>query len=243
MTKIVTVHYTDTQPGNTTISSGPLFQTTTVAPSGMKSAITATTGMLKCVRVPLLSEGFLSQLVVTQVSGSDLDFDVELLTSGMLYPVGESAFNASPSGVIELFRVVSKQTVAAGGTLDISPDTELGWPFRNVDGDYTNNQRYLYLVIKPTYIVGAVTKVAVTDDVVTITAVGHPFSPGDEVIISGLSEYPEFNGTHTIIDVPTNDTFTFALEHADLAEDDDVGTAIRVDDTTWDAMLMAHSNN
>ncbi len=242
MTKIVTVHYTDTQPSSTTISSGPLFQTSTVAPSGMKPAITITGGNRYCVRVPFLSEGFLSQLVVKQSTGTSLAYVVELLMSGMPYAAGSSSVATPATGTIQLFRVIPQQAVLAGSTLDISPDTELGWPFRNVDGDHTNNQRYLYLVITPTYVSADITLVSLTDDVVTITAVGHPFSEGDSVTISGLTAYPFLNGTYTITSVPSADTFTFDLEHDDVAEDDDIGTA-SVAETKWNAMLMAHSNN
>lgn len=150
MGKIVTAHYTDTQPSATTVQSGPLFATGSVTPSGMYAAVSITGTKLKSVKVPLLSEGILKQLVVKQSSGTAAAFVVELLMSGMPFPPGEQAVAAAAVGTIELFRIIPQQSTTSGNTLDITPDTDVGWPFRNSDGDHTNNQRYVYLVIKPT---------------------------------------------------------------------------------------------
>lgn len=157
MSKIYTVHYTNVQPGNTTINSGPLYRTTTVAPSGMKPAIVIAAGNLECVRVPFLSEGFISQLLVKQTGGTGVGFTVELLSSVVPFAVGEVAVATAATGTVELFRIVPQQTATSGNSVDITPDTDYGWPFRNVDGDYTNNQRYIYLVIKPTGAAGSTT--------------------------------------------------------------------------------------
>ncbi len=150
MGKIVTAHYTDTKPSSTTIKSGPLFQTSTVSPSGFYSAISITAGNLICVKVPLLSEGTLKQLVIKQTSGTSVAFVVELLMSVLPFPVGLAAVATAAVGTVELYRIIPQQSITSGSTLDLSPDYEQGWMFRNVDGDHTNNQRYIYLVIKPT---------------------------------------------------------------------------------------------
>lgn len=158
MAKIVTVHYTDTQPTSTTIQSGPIYQTTTVRPSGMRDAITIAAGNLRCVKVPFLSEGFLNQVVIKQTDGGTaVAFVVEVLSSVLPFPVGEYAVGTAAVGTIELFRIVPQQSGAAGATIDITPDSDFGWPFRNIDGDHTNNQRFLYLVIKPTGAVDSTT--------------------------------------------------------------------------------------
>jgi hypothetical protein len=150
MGKIYTAHYTNTQPTSTTINAGLQYQTGTVAPSGFRAAITIAAGNLRCVRVPFLHEGFLSQFVVKQSGGTGVAFVVELLMSVVPFPVGEAPVATAATGTIELFRVLPQQSAISGAAVDITPDNEIGWAFKNADGDYTNNQRYLYLVIKPT---------------------------------------------------------------------------------------------
>lgn len=150
MGKIVTAHYTNTVPGSTTIQTGPRYETSTIKPSGFKAAIVAHNGKLICVKVPLLSEGLLKQLVVIQTAGTAVAYKVELLSSAMPYPVGEAAVATAAVGTIALYRIIPQQSVTSSSTLDITPDTDVGWAFRNVDGDHTNNQRYIYLVIIPT---------------------------------------------------------------------------------------------
>lgn len=157
MGKIVTAHYTNTVPASTTINSGLTYQTSTVAPTGFYSALVAPAGDLVSTKVPLLSEGLLKQLTVVQTSGTSVAFKVELLMSSMPYPTGTYAVGTSPVGTINLFRIIPQQSGTSGNALDITPDTDIGWPFRNVDGDHTNNQRYVYLIILPTAAGGSTT--------------------------------------------------------------------------------------
>jgi hypothetical protein len=137
MGKIVSALYSDTGP---TVREG----------SGTHEAIELGDGNMICVRVPLSSEGYVKQLVVAQKTGTATAYTVELLASKIPYPVGEYANSTSPVGTIQLYRIIRQQTLGAGEVLDLTPDTEVGYPFRNLDGTYTMNERYVYLVIKPT---------------------------------------------------------------------------------------------
>src|SRR5208337_4549852 len=91
-----------------------------------------------CVKVPLLSEGHIKQLVVTQTSGTSVAFVVELLMSSLPYPVGQQSAATSAIGTLALYRIVPQQTGTPGSTVDLTPDYDVGYPFRNVDGDFTN---------------------------------------------------------------------------------------------------------
>ena len=145
MSKIYTALYSDSGPG---VAAG--------APkSGVYPAISIAAGNLRSVRVPFFSEGNVTQLAVKQTSGVSVDFNVELLCSSIPFPTGEALVATPPAGTVELYRIVPPQSGVAGGSVELVPDNEYGWTFRNVDGDHTLNQRYIYLVIKPVGAAGA----------------------------------------------------------------------------------------
>jgi len=75
-------------------------------------------------------------------------------------------------------------------------------------------------------LVAAVSNVAVSSNVATITtSAAHGFLPGDEVVLSDLTN-TVLNGTHTIISAPTGTTFTFAITTADITSEADTGGAL-----------------
>jgi hypothetical protein len=115
----------------------------------MNSAISITNGYRKSVKVPFLSEGYIQQLIVKQTGGTATAYTVDLYMSSLPFPAGETTIATAGTGTVELYRIIPTQTILSGAVLDLSPDYEVGWPFRNVDGDHTNNQRYIYLVIRP----------------------------------------------------------------------------------------------
>jgi hypothetical protein len=69
----------------------------------------------------------------------------------------------------------------------------------------------------------AISNVALTSNVATITANSHGYAVGDSVVIAGLTT-TALNGTYTITGVTAN-TFTFAKTNADIASTADSGTA------------------
>ena len=139
MGKIYTSLFSDTGPG---MPSTPA--------SGVKASITVATASKTVTRVSFFSEGKLAQLAVKQVSGPLVPFTVELLSSKVPYPVGSSADVALPTGTIEMYRIIAPITSGAGVPAELTPDDDFGWVFRNMDGDHTLNQRFVYLVIIPT---------------------------------------------------------------------------------------------
>lgn len=112
-------------------------------------AIIISSGNLYSVAVGFPSEGYLTRLVVKQTGGTDVAFDVDLLDSKIPYPPGEYPDDTEPVDDIVLYQIIPTQSVGTPGeALELmSPNN--GYPFHNSDGTYTNNQRVLYLVIKP----------------------------------------------------------------------------------------------
>lgn len=69
----------------------------------------------------------------------------------------------------------------------------------------------------------AISNVALTSNVATITANSHGYAVGDSVVIAGLTT-TALNGTYTITGVTAN-TFTFAKTNDNIASTADSGTA------------------
>jgi len=108
------------------------------------------------------SEGYLTNLTIKQESGTAAAFTAELLDSVIPYPVGETASGTAAVDAVEFYRIVPQQTATAGNTSQILASTQ-GYPYLNMDGDPTNNQRFLYLLINPTAAAGTtIWKVTVT---------------------------------------------------------------------------------
>jgi hypothetical protein len=102
--------------------------------------------------IPIPADGFLTRLTVYQLTGTAVDFSVELLTSSIPYPPGNQAQAASPACPLEPFRVqlpmTGPLTASAGDVLNYATD-EIGLAYRNMDGTANEPVMFLYLVIIP----------------------------------------------------------------------------------------------
>lgn len=132
----------------TKIFSDPAFQARIpkVSPS-----VRIGTGMLQAVRVKAPSEGRLTSLTVKQTEAeAQVVFEAEILYSSLPYPAVDQdvATATAPGDTISLYRILAKQVGAAGFPIEVDEENT-GFAYRNVDGDYTNNQRYIYIVIAP----------------------------------------------------------------------------------------------
>jgi hypothetical protein len=113
-----------------------------------RDPITISAGKWRCVRIPFLTEGYITRLVIKQTGGESIECDVELLDSVVPYPVGEMDAGTAPDDDVDLYQIIESQTVPAGTPLRLIHE-EYGFPFHNQDGTFTDNQRYLYLILAP----------------------------------------------------------------------------------------------
>jgi hypothetical protein len=71
----------------------------------------------------------------------------------------------------------------------------------------------------------SITNKALASNVATLTtSLAHQFLPGDTVLVVDVD--PTFDGTYTILGVPTTTTFTYALTAANVASTASTGTAV-----------------
>jgi hypothetical protein len=115
---------------------------------------------MECFQIPFPSEGSVAKLVVWQVpaaggGGTPCAFNVELLNSQIPYPLSGNpyAVGATPADLLPAYRIqmpstgpLAQATPGAALTLD---DDNVGFPFHNLDGNFANNQRFIYLLISP----------------------------------------------------------------------------------------------
>lgn len=114
----------------------------------------------QCFRIPFPSEGFLEKLIVYQATGTSCAFEVELLNSAIPYAPGAFANAATPADNLAPYRIQVPATgplaAGAGGVISLSAEG-FGIGFRNIDGSFTANQRYVYLLINPISAAGTTT--------------------------------------------------------------------------------------
>lgn len=133
-----------------------------------KAAIDIGAGLRRTIEIPCFSEGRVTHLYVKQNGGTNVAFDIELLTSKVPYPVGTAAYNAAAAQNVGAFRAIPKQTqVTLGNALEFWE--AYGHSFVNQDqASHTLNERKLYLTIIPNNVVDAskweVTLVTQSDD-------------------------------------------------------------------------------
>lgn len=111
--------------------------------------ITIGAGMMRSVRVPFLTEGYLTRIVIKQTGGANVPCTIEVLDSKLPFPEGEYSTATAALDDVELYRIIDQQTVNAGVTLKLIHE-EYGFPFHNQDGTFTDNQRCIYVVFTPT---------------------------------------------------------------------------------------------
>jgi hypothetical protein len=118
-------------------------------PAKARDILSIAIGEMLTVKVPVgAAEGWLNELVVRQVSGTAVAFDVEVLDSEVPYAAGGRAYNALPAATLDLFRVVAKISALAGATA-VLRESEMGYSYQNADGSPTACEPYLYLTIIP----------------------------------------------------------------------------------------------
>jgi len=103
------------------------------------------------IRVPAPSEGRLTSLTIKQTEAeAQVVFECEVLYSLLPYPTVDQDVPtaAVPGDSVPLYRILPKQVGAAGFPIEVD-EQSTGYAYRNTDGDYTNNQRYIYVVLAP----------------------------------------------------------------------------------------------
>ena len=112
-------------------------------------SVTIAQNMKRLVRIKFVATGRLTGLEVRQTGGTNVAFTVDLLTTKAPYPpdtdvpVGDAA-----AITISTYRVIPQIVGTAGNPASFDDDT-FGYLFRNVDGGFTDQQRYLYVLITP----------------------------------------------------------------------------------------------
>ena len=113
-------------------------------------SITIGAGKQRCTTVKFPAFGRITELSVKQASGTNVAFTVELLNSKFPFtPDVDQTAPATPNDELEMYRAVPKQTGTSGNAVELDPG-DTGYPFRNMDGGYTDQQNFIYLVIIPT---------------------------------------------------------------------------------------------
>lgn len=115
-------------------------------------AVVIAGGMKRIVRMKVGSEGRLTDLTVKQVeSEGQVPFRVEVLKSKIPFPQidVDIAVATAPVDTIGLYRVIQPMTIPAGFPAEFDEET-IGYAYKNMDGSYTNNQQFLYVLIEPT---------------------------------------------------------------------------------------------
>lgn len=117
-----------------------------------KSPISIAAGKKVCTAVGMPASGRLERLVVYQLSGTNVAFTVELFNSVIPFAAGEFAAAAAAGDTLHPYRVQMPVTAAvsgsSGGVATLTSDA--GLSYHNIDGTFTEPQRYLYLLITPT---------------------------------------------------------------------------------------------
>ncbi len=124
-----------------------------------RDPITVSASKMRCVQVPLTTEGRLTRLILTQTGGVDCDCLIDVLDSQVPYAPGEYTAGTAADDEIELYRVIPQQTLDNGGPAVLLHE-EYGFPYHNQDGTYTDSQRYLYVILQPVVNSGAQTLAA-----------------------------------------------------------------------------------
>ncbi|GIV44676.1 MAG: hypothetical protein KatS3mg035_1799 [Bacteroidia bacterium] len=116
--------------------------------------IAISAGKLKSIKVPVDGYfGALSQVVVKQISGTPVNYTVEVLTSSKPHhdasdALQERNYSDPPLVPIELFRVIPPQIASAGAAIEWR--NAPGFPYFNADLETNNIGRiFLYLTIIP----------------------------------------------------------------------------------------------
>lgn len=113
-------------------------------------AIVIGAGMQRCARLKMPHFGRLTDVMVRQKSTEvQVNFTVDVLKSKFPFvPDTDVVAGTPPADDLTLYRVIDRQTGVAGTPVEVAADGN-GFPYRNMDGTYTENQRFLYVLIIP----------------------------------------------------------------------------------------------
>lgn len=109
-------------------------------------------GMKRVVRMKMGSEGRITDLSVKQVETEDqVPFTVDVLKSKIPFPLVDQDLDVAlpPNDALTLYRAVPQMVGPAGFPAEFDEET-IGYAYKNMDGTWTENQQFLYLLITPT---------------------------------------------------------------------------------------------
>jgi hypothetical protein len=115
-------------------------------------AVVIAGGMKRIVRMKMGSEGRLTDLSVKQLeTEGQVPFTVEVLKSKVPFPVFDLDIPVAtaPNDSLTLYRVVPPMVGPAGFPVEFDEES-LGYAYKNMDGGWTENQQFLYLLLTPT---------------------------------------------------------------------------------------------
>jgi len=128
-------------------------------------AVAITTGNKRVVRLKLGSEGRITDMSVKQTETEvQVPFTIELLKSKIPFPLFDQdiLIATAPVDSLVLYRALPTQVGPAGFPVEIDADT-LGFAYKNMDGTWTENQQFLYMLIEPAGALGTTTwKISIT---------------------------------------------------------------------------------
>lgn len=129
-------------------------------PAKAKTPITIPAGQMLTLRLHVgQSEGWVNEVAVKQVGGTNVAFTLELLDSEVPYFAGGTIVGdqstqgtaVAATSPVELYRVLDGQKSATAGNAVVVQSPEFGFPYINADQvSQTENRPYLYLTIVPT---------------------------------------------------------------------------------------------
>ena len=111
------------------------------------TTITIAAGQNKMVKIPVAPEGAIAKFVLFQSGGTSVAYTCDLFDKMIL---AEGAHTTSLPANAELYRVFPTKTALSGAAITEYTTGELGYSYRNGDGNQTNPGRYLWLHIRPT---------------------------------------------------------------------------------------------
>lgn len=120
-------------------------------PSSQPSVVIAG-DMKRIVRMKMGSEGRLTDLTVKQLeTEGQVPFEVEIFKSKVPFPLTDIDIPVAqaPADTPGLYRVIPPMSGPAGFPVEFDEES-LGFAYKNMDGTWTENQQFLYILIEPT---------------------------------------------------------------------------------------------
>lgn len=116
-----------------------------------KPSVAIATGMHRCIKIPFPHHGRITNLTVSQDSDDieQVSYSLELLKSSFPFaPDEDVALGTEPADELAHYRILpSPGTIPAGEAFEL--DSNYGYTYRNLDGNFTIASKYVYLLIVP----------------------------------------------------------------------------------------------